>query len=188
MNLNKIDPIYILIKKLILRGFFKVALAPEESSFVADNISKHRFVVWINLLGGILIFLGLKQISNENIGTLVIALLGPVAVLGTAWFSISFGGIPAKLLSVAMEVTFWMFTAFLLSLTAMFISLAVLSPIHMLPVLLLIYFGVLMSAIQYDTSDGLKAGLDEALLKHSRAALIFYAKQGIYPEVKDLKK
>lgn len=45
-----------------------------------------------------------------------------------------------------------------------------------------------ISCIQHDTADGLKAGLDEALLKHSRAALMYYLKQGISTEEEEKKK
>lgn len=175
----KIDPIYWFLNKIVLRKFNGSNISRNESTFIHKNITKHHAVLWINLFATFFIILGLRTIDVDKIGALAVALLGPVAVLGTAWFSVSFGGIPAKLLDVAMEVTFWMFTSFVVSLTTMFLSLAVISPLYLAPVLLLIYLSVIISAIQYDTADCLKSGLDDALLKHSRVALRYYERQGI---------
>jgi len=113
---------------------------------------------------------------------LITALIAPIMITGVAWFSISFGGIPQKLMSVAMSITFWMFVAFQISLSAMLIVLCFALPIIIWPVLFLIYVSVTISCILYDTSDGLKAGLDDALLKHSRAALTWYKQMGIKTE------
>lgn len=78
-----------------------------------------------------------------------------------------------------MEITFRLYLAFKLSLTTMFLAIGIISPIPLRPVLIIIYIAVDFSCAQYDTSDGLKAGLDEAILKHSRAALMYYKDQGI---------
>jgi len=168
--------------KLIHRGFFSSQLKEEEKAFIKDNIRKHRIVLWINVVAAIFIYESLRRTPLESVGTVIASLIAPVMVLGTAWFSISFGGVPQRLINVAMSVSFWMFTAFVSSLSAMFIAVAFVTSPYLWPVLALIYLGALISCIQYDTADGLKVGLDEAVLKHSRAALAYYHKQGIQEE------
>ena len=65
----------------------------------------------------------------------------------------------------------------------MFIAVMFVTPPFVWPALAIIYIGAVFACIQYDTADGLKAGLDEALLKHSRAAIVYYRKQGVEPEI-----
>lgn len=180
-NLTQIDPIVGLVK-LILRGFLKAELGDDELAFVDDNIQKHRRALWINIAASVLVFLGLLTTPAEAIQIVITSLLAPVMILGVAWFAISFGGVPKKLISVAMSTTLWMFIAFVVSLSAMFIAVGFVTSPLLWPVLGIIYLGVVVGCIQYDTADGLKAGLDEAQLTHSRYAVKFYEQQGIKPE------
>lgn len=186
--MKSIDPLVLLLRYLVLNKFYKTNLAPEERNFLEDNIDKHRKVLWINFLGILIIVIALLNSSSETIIALISALIAPAMLTGTAWFAVSFGGVPAKLITVAMSVTFWMFVAFTLSLSAMFVGVAFISPLILIPLLVVIYIGIIISCIQYDCADGLKAGLDEALLNHSRAALIYYKKKGIEPEMLNQKK
>lgn len=175
------DPLYYFLKA-ILQHFYKTNLHNEERLFIEDNLGKHRKILWINVCAVIFTLLGLRMLQPENISVVVSSLIAPVMVLGTAWFTISFGGIPQKLVVIAMSVTFWLFAAFSSALTAMFLAVGyVVSPI-IWPVLIFIYVATIIACVQYDTADGLKVGLDDALLKHSRAALQYYQKQGIKDE------
>lgn len=181
--LNMIDPFFFLLRK-ILASFFKASLNDEENRFVEDNLLKHRRVLWINAICTGLVIWSLQSVSKESLYALITALLAPVMVMGGAWFAMSFGAIPAKLISISMSVTSWMFIAFSVSLSAMIVAVCFISPFQLWPVWLIIYLGALISCIQYDTADGLKSGLDEAMLYHSRAALIYYEKNGIRVEPK----
>lgn len=156
--IRMIDPMYYFLKEVVLRKFLKTDLTDEGKAFVTDNINKHRFVLWISLIAGILVYLGLRR-APENTEIIILSLLAPVMVMGTAWFTISFGAIPTKLLKTAMSVTFWMFTAFLVSLTAMSVAVVYTLPVVIWPVIAIIYIAALFSCIQYHT---LKAGLDES--------------------------
>lgn len=176
--MKNIDPILLFLNH-ILQGFFKANLKEEEIEFVGKNIQKHRVALWVNVLACVFVFLGLWDTPTQAIGTVIASLLAPVMLLGTAWFGISFGGIPEKLIKVSMETTLWMFIAFLISLSAMFIAVAFVTSLWLWPVLAIIYIGVIIGCIQYDTADGLKAGLDDAMLRHSRYAIAYYEKEGI---------
>lgn len=180
--MKKLDPLYWILKSLILRKFFKVELLEEESMFVMENLDKHRMVLWITIAISIGVYFGLRTIDVQNISAIIFALIAPVTVMGTAWFALSFGAIPKKLIQTSMSVTFWMYLAFMVSLSAMIISVGFITSLYIWPALGIIFIGVIISSIQYDTADGLKAGLDEAILKHSRAALIYYEKHGIFLE------
>jgi len=175
--MKNIDPIYWFLR-LILLKFIAVERA-EGREFVLQNLEKHRKVLWLDIIGGILVYFGVK--GSGDINTVVLALIAPVTVMGAAWFAVSFGAVPKKLISEAMSITFWMFLGFTLSLTAMFVSVAYISPIVLWPVLLVILLAAIISCIKYDTADGLKAGLDEAVLTHTRYAIEYYKKSGIKP-------
>ncbi|MCR4328680.1 MAG: hypothetical protein NUV53_04185 [Patescibacteria group bacterium] len=177
------DPILWFLET-ILRGFTKARLEKEEAAFIQDNIQKHRIALWINVTAMVFIFLGLLHTKTDAIGTVVSSLIAPVMVLGGAWFSVSFGGVPKKLISVAMSTTLWMFAAFVVSFSTMLVAVAFVTSPYLWPVLAFVYLAVLVGCIQYDTADGLKAGLDETMLRHSRAALQYYHKEGIEPEEK----
>jgi hypothetical protein len=181
--LSKIDPFNIWLRKIVLKDFLAAELEDPDREFVSDNVQKHRKVMWFNVLCSIGVTHGLLQLEGESLGMVIAALLAPVMVMGGGWFAISFGGIPGKLMDVAMSITFWMFSAFVISFSAMFIAVSLISPPSIWPALVAIYYGAISACIQYDTADGLKAGLDEAVLDHSRAAIAYYAKQG-----KDLPK
>lgn len=180
--MRKIDPFYYLLR-LMLRNFFEKDLSSIEKEVVLDNIDKHRRVQWVNLAFSALVIFGLFQTSPEEIGTLINVLIAPVMVMGGAWFGVSFGGIPEKMLDIAIKTTFWMFCAFLLSLSTMFIAIFFITPAILWPVFIMIYVSAVISCITYDTADSLKIGLDEYSLKHSRAALRYYRqKEGIDEE------
>lgn len=179
--LKNVDP-FTWYLRLAHRRLITANLTDAEREFVDENIDKHRLVQWVNLLAGILVFISLRSVSDEKMGSVIGALLAPVMVMGAGWFAISFGAVPARLIACSMSVTFWMYTAFRVSLTAMLLAIAVIAPWTLWPVILLVSVAVDFSCTQYDTADGLKAGLDEAQLKHSRAALIYYEREGITPD------
>lgn len=176
-----LDPFYWFLK-VILSFFLEAGLGEEDQAFVADNTWKHRKILWINVPAAVMVWHGIADVDTVMLAILSAALVAPVMLLGGAWFSISFGGIPAKLIDIAMSITFWMFLAFTLAFTTMVVMITYITPPIIWPVLWTIQLGALISCIQYDTTDGLKAGLDEAVLNHSRAALLHYRKQGIDPE------
>lgn len=176
-----VDPFYWFLR-FVLSFFFKADLSKDDKSFVESNGWKHRKILWLNALAGCLSWYGIAQVSPTNLGTLATGLVAPVMVMGGAWFAISFGGIPARLIDIAMTITFWLFLAFTLSLTVMMLMIMSITPLIIWPVLGTIHLGAIISCVQYDTTDGLKAGLDEAVLNHSRAALMHYKSEGIDPD------
>ncbi|MBT3418972.1 MAG: hypothetical protein HOC34_03270 [Candidatus Magasanikbacteria bacterium] len=182
MQLQKIDPFYYLLRYIILKKFFSTNIKKHQTNFVLENIMKHRQILWINVITLSLAILGFISGQINDLNTVAIGLAAPVMFLGGAWFAVSFGGIPKNLLTLAMTITFWIFSAFSIALSLMITTLIFVTPWHFWPALIIIYIGTVFACIQYDTTDGLKVGLDEAQLRHSRAALLFYEKQGINPE------
>lgn len=180
--MHRIDPFYFLLRYSVLAAFFRADLTPDETAFVRDNLNKHRKAWWIAALSTIPLVSGIWGLDQAARIGLLTGLLGPVVVLGGAWFAVSFGGVPVKLLTVAMNITFWMYVAFKTAFVTMYLALLSVTPFTTWPVWTIILVSTFWACEQYDTTDGLKAGLDDAVLKHSRAALRFYAKQGIQPE------
>jgi len=151
----------------------KYKLNRVELSFILDNVDKHRKVLWVNFIGGYLVFISLLDNTPEQLSALISVLTAPAFITGGAWFAITFGGVPTRLLDAALVITFWMFSAFTLSLTTMSIVAYYIldGEILMLIVLLFINFSVIVSAILYDNIDGLKVGLDESIKSSSQAIL-----------------
>lgn len=156
----------------------KYKLTKFEIAFIMDNIQKHRIVLWVNFIGGMIAFYALADNSQEQLNSIVLLLMVPIFVTGSAWFMISFGGVPTKLLDVALIITFWIFSAFTLSLTTMLIVAYYILEGEMFIqiVILFIYICIILSAIIYDDLDGLKIGLDETLKDNSEATLRYLKK------------
>ncbi len=167
------------------RSFFASNPSQDERDFALRNINKHRGIQWLNLAMSVLIWVSLSQASPETFPLLINALIAPVMLLGSAWFAISFGAVPARFINFTLSITTWMYAAFKVSLSAMFLGIGFVAPQTLIPVLLFIYISIDMACIPYDTVDGLKAGLDEYNLRHSKVALRYYHNQGINEEVEN---
>lgn len=149
------------------RPIFNYPLQANEVDFIHDNINKHRTVLWANVVAALTLFHSLKSLSITELNSLISALMAPAFVTGAAWFAITFGGVPQRLLPLAINITLWMFAAFTVSLTTMFMSLYFILPIPIFLVFGFIVLAIVISAARYDNVDGLKAGLDEALRMHA---------------------
>jgi hypothetical protein len=189
---NRFDPIYQLLDRLVFQGLFQPPkrsvhgafeqITAADTDFLLENLRKHRIVLWLNLiLGGYLAASGLDAILKHGDPAVVVTgLLAPAMITGGAWYAVSFGGIPEKFISSAFVLTFCMFLAFTLSMTLLISLLCKLTPwpvgtLFLLPT----YAGLYVASMLYDNLDGLKIGLDTALLKFSRASLNFYQKHGL---------
>ena len=170
-------------QKLVMRRI--VDLAEDGQMEIIDgNTVKHLKIMLVLLIAlPFLAFLKLAPLVFDN--HLLLEMVGVVdptnltaviMVMGTAWFVITFGAVPKKLELVAMDITFWLFLGFTLSLEWMIVFMIIDSPLSA-PFLLLIFWAVYVSAVQYDTMDALKAGLDEAQLRFTRLGRIIYRRQ-----------
>lgn len=98
------EPTKILLEK-ILRLFLEADLKKEEKEFIQDNISKHQRIIWINILTATFVLFSLGNYSGDR-SILIAAMIAPAMITGGAWFAVSFGGIPAKLIQTALQITF----------------------------------------------------------------------------------
>lgn len=172
-----------LYQALFLRRITRLA-TEEQMEAVNENTIKHLKVMAVMiLLVPIAVFLKLAPILCES--ELLLRLAGKVdptnltaviMVMGGAWFFITFGAVPKALEKVAMDITLWMFMGFILSLEWLIIFMIIESPLSA-PPLLLIFWSVYAAAVQYDTMDIFKAGLDESQLKFSRLGRVVYLEQ-----------
>src|SRR3990167_9864584 len=154
-TMRRIDPFYFLLRYSVLRGLFLAKLTPDERAFVDDNLNKHRKAWWIAALCTFPLVSGIWGLDQAARIGLLTGLLGPVVVLGGAWFAVSFGGVPVKLLAVAMTITFWMYVAFKTAFVTMYLALLSVTPFTPWPVLPIILVGTFWACEQYDTTDGL---------------------------------
>jgi hypothetical protein len=190
--INRFDPVYQFLDRVVFRGLFQPRkrsipgefeqITAADIDFLVENLNKHRLVLWLNIiLAGYLILHGLDAILKHGDPAVVVTgLLAPAMITGGAWYAVSFGGIPEKFISSALVLTFCMFLSFTLSMTLLVSLLCKLTPWPIAIFFLLpIYVGVYVASILYDNLDGLKIGLDTALLKFSRAALNYYQKHGL---------
>ncbi len=171
----------LLIKKILWRFYAQSEAGSDERVFLDANVGKHAKVGWFLVMVIIVSGFGLTNTDPEDITTVLTATLGPVMILGAAWFGVSFGGIPAKLLDAAMDITFWMFGAFMSSLTIAMLAVCFVTHPALWLVWAFIYIGTYVACVMYDTADGFKAGLDEAVLQHARYAVSHYRKSGVDP-------
>ncbi len=105
--INLADPVYVWLRYIVLRRFLKVKLDKPSRAFVFDNITKHRKVIWLATIVSTGVYFGLHDLEGETLGMVITSLLAPVMVMGGAWFAMSFGAIPTKLMDSSMEITFW---------------------------------------------------------------------------------
>lgn len=188
---DRIDPVKVLLYFVIFQQLLEPKnphsgqleqLDRAEREFLKENLEKHRLILWLNLLLiGYLAVSGINSIKSlGDPNTVVTGLLAPAMVTGTAWYTVSFAGIPTQFQTVAIVLTRYMFLAFSLSMTLLISLLcSITNAILSIGVLGPIYVSLFIASILYDTMDGLKIGLDNTLLKFSRASLNFYRKHGI---------
>jgi hypothetical protein len=189
---NRVDPIYIFLDRLVFQRLFQPPkrsvqrqfeqVAAAEIDFLVENLNKHRIILWLNIiLTGYLAAYGLDAILKHGDPAVVVTgLLAPAMITGGAWYAVSFGGIPEKFINSALVLTFCMFLAFTLSMTLLISLLCKLTPWPIGAFFLIpMYGGLYIASVLYDNLDGLKIGLDTALLKFSRAALNYYQKHGL---------
>jgi hypothetical protein len=189
--IDRIDPVKVLLYFVIFQQLLEPKnphsgqpeqLEPAEKEFLRENLEKHRVILWLNLL--LIVYLatfGISSIkSSGDQATVITGLLAPAMVTGTAWYTVSFGGIPTQFQSTAIVLTRYMFLAFSLSMTLLTSLLcSITNVILSVGVLIPVYLSLFIASILYDTMDGLKIGLDTTLLKFSRASLNYYRKHGI---------
>lgn len=189
---NRFDPIYQLLDRIVFQGLFQPPkrsvkgafeqITAADTDFLLENLNKHRLVLWLNIVFIAYLYLyGLAAILKHGDPAVVVTgLLAPAMITGGAWYAVSFGGIPEKFISSALVLTFCMFLAFTLSMTLLIALLCKLTPWPIGAFCLVpTYAGLYIASILYDNLDGLKIGLDTALLKFSRAALNYYQKHGL---------
>jgi hypothetical protein len=178
----KWDPVYLFVNRVICRKLYQ-NLEKDQKIFVQKNSHKHRKVIWLNIIFGIIVYFGLKNIKPQMFSIVITSLMTPAFITGGAWFAISFGGVPKKLIDIAVDITFWMFSAFTISLTTMVITLSFIANWALVSVFSFIISGIFIASILYDNIDGLKAGLDEALLRNNLTNLQFLLEKGYISKV-----
>ena len=188
--LNKVDPVFLILDRIVFDPLFSPPkkgvpgqyeiLEYADLDFLVENLLKHRAILWVNILLVLYLVLhGLPLIFNAGDQALVVTgLLAPAMITGSAWYTLTFGGISEKFLGTAMTLTRWMFLAFSLSMTLLVALLCFLTPVVINVTLVLIYIGLYVSSVLYDNVDGLKIGLDTTMLRFSRASLNYYQKHG----------
>lgn len=198
---NKFDPVYYLLDRVIFKSLYHPPKSGQkgkfeildyaEIDFLTENLKKHRFILWVNILLAAYLFVhGLDMIlENGDAGIVVTGLLAPAMITGAAWFAVSFGGIPEKFISIAFSLTLFMFLSFTLSMTLLICLLAKMTPWYIgIFVLFPIYMALYVASMLYDNVDGLKIGLDSTLLKFSRASINYYQKSGLLTESETQKE
>jgi len=200
-NINRIDPIYIFLDRILFKSLFQPPKANNpyefeiieeaQTDFLVENMKKHRIILWINIL--LATFLGLHGLdvilSTGNTSIVVTGLLAPAMITGAAWYAISFGGIPEKFISIAFTLTLCMFLSFTLSMTLLTCLLVSITPWFIgVFVIIPIYLTLYTASMLYDNVDGLKIGLDSTLLKMSRASISFYRKHGLVTQAETEKE
>ena len=146
----------------------------EEKAILFDNTWKHVKIAIVGLI--FLPYLVFVSLGIENILLVLTGLLGVIMVFGSAWFVITFGAVPARLMRMAINLSFWMFLAFVLSLEATAVVLCIALPL-LTPVLAVVFFGAYIASVKYDTADSLKLGLEPAQFQLARYGTKYFRRE-----------
>jgi hypothetical protein len=180
-----------LIKKSILKSFFKIDLSNNEKEVAIDSI-KNKYLVALRgaLLSGLFTIPAILFLDTN----VLISILIPITmVAGTAWFAISLANVKKKFEDFGLELTTNMFDSFvtsliLLGLLAMFSLLpSVFAPISTLGatlpyiepisgvlgliVVFRLIYNVFSGALKYDMNDAMLAGQNEVAERFFKKSL-----------------
>lgn len=173
MELNVFYRIYY---KLFLGELDLNKLNTEQKELTIINIKKHTHIFLLMLLTLPYTYYILSNFYVDKIDVVMTALLGALFVSGTAWFAITFGAIPERFMNFAIKTTAYLFTAFAVSLTAVF-AVGLLEVPLISPILFIIFISLYTASVKYDVVDALKIGIDEAIFKHAKVGRVYFLKQ-----------
>lgn len=180
-----------LVKKFILKNFFKIELSSIEKDIALEAIKKkYAPSIFTGLVQALLILPAILFLNTE----IIVSVLIPVTIVaGTAWFSISLANIKKKFEDFGLELTTNMFESFFTSLLLLFalallslfkdytmgitglsaqypfldIVSAILASFVVFRMLYLIFIG----AMKYDINDSMLSGQNEAAEKFFKKSL-----------------
>lgn len=178
------DPFYWL-SYLLCWPVLNNEMETSQTNVIELNIEKYRFVLWVNFIFGIIASRGFFVTEKGDITVVLIAITAPTIVLGGAWFSISFGGVPDKLLKAAVSLTKWLFVAFCMCLITAALAITHIASIEISIVFIAVVLIAIFSAITYDNLDSLKIGLDDTLRRQSLTALAKLGSEGYWPPIEN---
>ncbi len=185
-----IDP---LIRKTILRNFFKIDLSTLERDIADESVVKKYSRSVRNAL--ILVILAIPPILFLDYGTLVSVLIPITMVSGTAWFAISLASVKKKFENFGLELTINMFNSFVASLALLLLlTLFSLNQDLFMPaiawgaqypwlqlvsgllgtfVVLKIVYDMFAGSLRYDVNDAMLTGQSEAAELFFKKSLSF---------------
>jgi hypothetical protein len=179
-----------LLRRLILKGFFKIQLSQLEAE-TADKALRAKYVPAVRsaLLYGALL---LPAVFILDTSIVVSVLIPTTMVAGTAWYAVSLASMKKKFESFGLELTTDLFVAFALSLMMLFLattaSLARTAGVE-LPwsvtsrwlrygagILALggvgkLLFAIFAGSIKYDINDAMLTGQNEAAERYFKTSL-----------------
>jgi hypothetical protein len=173
MGLNILDKVYY---KLFLGRLQLEKLSTEQQEVTEDNIKKHVIIFILMILTAVYSYFIISNYYVEQIDTVLTSLLGVLFISGTAWFAITFGAIPARFMDFAVEITAHLFGALAIALTAVLITSIIALPFFT-PVLFLAFIALYSASVKYDVADGLKIGIDEAVLEHAKVGRTYFVRE-----------
>ena len=163
--------------KIFLRKLSKEKITKEQwDDIVEVNVRKHTKIFALSLLTLIYTYCMVSFFYVSQIDTVITSLLGVLFVSGGAWFAISFGTVPERLIDFAMEITSFLFASFSVSLAAVFAVTIVAVPL-LSPVLFIAFFSVYTASAQYDFVDAMKIGIDEAVFEHAKVGKRYFVRE-----------
>lgn len=136
-----------------------------EFSIVHQNILKHMFVVRAVAIVLILAVWQMNGLSRDDATLVVMTIVPLVIVTGTAWFTIAVGAVRQSLLPAILDMTKWLFLAFVSSIVIALVAAGQVLPIFITFMLAFAGFALVFSALLYDYVDSLTLGSDD----HARA-------------------
>jgi len=165
-----------LFQKTFLRELEMDKLDEEHLKLTIQNIKKHVYILIFMMISLIYSYYIIDKYYINDINTVITSLLGVLFVTGSAWYVITFGTIPKRFGILAVNITFFLFASFCVSLAAV-LSAAILAVPLMSPVLIFAFGTLYIASVKYDIMDALKLGIDEAIYKHATVAEKYFSNE-----------
>jgi len=163
-----------LYQKLFLWELEMDQLDEDHYKLTVQNIKKHIYILIFMSISLVYSYFIIKNNYLDQIGTVITSLLGVLFVTGSAWYVITFGTIPKRFGILAVNITYFLFASFCVSLAAVFIAASLAVP-YMLPIFIFAFGTLYIASVKYDIMDALKLGIDEAIYKHAEAGEKYFS-------------
>lgn len=173
MGMNFLDRLY---SNFFLSQLRKKELDKDQMELFVLNVKKHRRIFILILFVVPYVYFTISNFYFNQIDTVISSLFGVLLISGTAWYAVTFGAIPVKFMSFAINITAYLFTSLAVSMASVFIAASIATPL-LSPVMFIAFYTLYVASVQYDVADALKLGIDETIYQHAKVGRLYFTRE-----------